>query len=339
MARSISVALYGAGSYGEYVFRRLADERPDITVKAFFDDSKRGELYDLPIMHPDGSSSMEIDLVLVTSSYWREISRKLVQSDLAFCVMDLFSAPAPESLVVKKFGDSEIKFDTPNRFLWEASCSFEKIEPGTIAWINEIKPNSVFYDIGASCGVYSLYASIAKGCQVFAFEPDAQNFAVLEKNHYLNRGEMKNRFVALNLGLSDGPNLLPLIVQDFLAGSHGKVFESSNRIVQREMESEHIQHTLLESIDNLITRFEFPCPNYIKIDVDGCEKLIVDGACRAFRDESLTSVLIETDELSAREITKMMFQNGFSLNSSHEIREVTGSLVSGVKNYQFDRTF
>lgn len=337
MARSISVALYGAGSYGEYVFRRLADERPDITVKGFLDDSKKGELNGLPIMHPDGSLSMEIDLVLVTSSYWREISRKLVQSDLAFCVMDLFSAPAPESLVVKKFGDSEIKFDTPNRFLWEASCGFERIEPGTISWINEIEPNSVFYDIGASCGVFSLYASIAKSCEVFAFEPDAQNFAVLEKNHYLNRGEMKNRFVALKLGLSDGPNLLPLFAQECLPGSHGKVFESSTRKIQREMLYEHVQYSLLESIDNLITRFEFPRPNYLKIDVDGCEKLILEGACQTLCEKSLASVLIETDELNSCKITELMLHYGFSLSSSHEIREITGSLVRGVKNFQFDR--
>ena len=131
------------------------------------------------------------------------------------------------------------------------------------------------------------------------------------KNHYLNRGEMKNRFVALNLGLSDGPNLLPHCTGIFWPVRTEKCLSQLNRIVRQEM-SEHIQHTLLESIDNLITRFEFPYPNYIKIDVDGCEKLIVDKACRAFRDESLTSVLIETDELSAREITKMMFQNGFS---------------------------
>ena len=291
----------------------------------------------LPIVLPGEVASLHVDLVLVASSYWREISQRLDQGDLPFCIMDLLSAAAPGNGVVRSFGDSEITFDTPNRFLWEASCGFEKIEPGTISWINEFEPGSVFYDVGASCGVFSLYAGITKECEVFAFEPDAQNFSVLEKNHYLNREKLKNRFVTLNMGLSKGPELLPLLVQEFLAGSHGKVFQFSKRKVQREMESEHIQHALVDSIDNLISRFNFPCPNYLKIDVDGCERLVLEGTCNTFEDGSLRSVLIETDDGSYSEITSMMRAYGFCSVDSHEIREITGSLVRGVRNHQFDR--
>ena len=139
------------------------------------------------------------------------------------------------------------------------------------------------------------------------------------------------------MGLSKGPALLPLLVQEFLAGSHGKVFQFSKRKVQREMESEHVQHALVDSIDNLISRFDFPCPNYIKIDVDGCERLVLEGTCKAFGDRSLRSVLIETDDGSLSEITSRMRAYGFNAVDSHEIREITGSLVRGVRNHQFDR--
>ena len=107
--------------------------------------------------------------------------------------------------------------------------------------------------------------------------------------------------------------------------------------VQREMESEHIQHALVESIDNLIARFGFPCPNYLKIDVDGCERLVVEGAGQTLKEDAMRSVLIETDEETLSEITAMMNRNGFVLSESHEIREITGSPVTGVKNYQFEK--
>ena len=52
-------------------------------------------------------------------------------------------------------------------------------EPDTLDWLDaELNDEDVFFDIGANIGVYSLYAAaLNAGCRVFAFEPEAQNFA------------------------------------------------------------------------------------------------------------------------------------------------------------------
>ena len=49
-------------------------------------------------------------------------------------------------------------------------------EPDTIEWIDEFEENSVFWDIGANVGTYSLYAGLKKKIEVLAFEPARQIF-------------------------------------------------------------------------------------------------------------------------------------------------------------------
>jgi len=76
-----------------------------------------------------------------------------------------------------------IQYST-NDYLKEYAENLENIEPETLDWIDGFKDESVFYDIGALSGPFSLYASIKKNSRIFAFEPEAQNFAVLEMNHF-----------------------------------------------------------------------------------------------------------------------------------------------------------
>ena len=60
-------------------------------------------------------------------------------------------------------------------------------EPETIEWIDNFKKDSVFYDIGANVGLYSIYASISKNSKVFSFEPSFFNLELLARNIYSNK--------------------------------------------------------------------------------------------------------------------------------------------------------
>lgn len=72
----------------------------------------------------------------------------------------------------------DLHFATPDaRARWRVETLYTK-EPDTIAWIERFEPNSVFWDVGANIGIYSLYAA-AFGHEVYAFEPDAGLFAAL----------------------------------------------------------------------------------------------------------------------------------------------------------------
>src|SRR5689334_19678778 len=75
-----------------------------------------------------------------------------------------------------------LKFFAPTKALaWRAETLLSK-EPETIRWIDSFSPGSVFWDIGANIGTFSLYAGLGHDISVVAFEPAAANYYVLSRN-------------------------------------------------------------------------------------------------------------------------------------------------------------
>ena len=62
-------------------------------------------------------------------------------------------------------------------------------QPATIEWIDSFQPGSVFWDIGASVGVFSVYAALATDTRVVAFEAAAVNYYLLSANCEANKLE------------------------------------------------------------------------------------------------------------------------------------------------------
>ena len=66
--------------------------------------------------------------------------------------------------------------------------TFESREPETIDWVEQFQENSIFYDIGANIGTYTLFAAAQHGKKIktYSFEPNALNFSTLNHNIKLN---------------------------------------------------------------------------------------------------------------------------------------------------------
>ena len=89
--RGLRLCLYGAGEGGAHFLELLRAKRPDLTVVRFVDDERRGERGGVPIGSPgDGPALTKgVDLVLVTSSWWRAIVARLTgQGCAGFRVVD-----------------------------------------------------------------------------------------------------------------------------------------------------------------------------------------------------------------------------------------------------------
>jgi len=69
------VALYGAGEGGARFLRKLRQSRPDVDVVCFVDDSKTGRKDGVPVVSGSTVSQIaaDVDQVLVTSAYWPDI--------------------------------------------------------------------------------------------------------------------------------------------------------------------------------------------------------------------------------------------------------------------------
>ena len=77
-------------------------------------------------------------------------------------------------------------FSTPNTGTrWRVETISTK-EPCTLEWIAEFKPNDILVDVGANVGMYTVWAAATRGARVFAFEPEAQNYALLNRNILFN---------------------------------------------------------------------------------------------------------------------------------------------------------
>jgi hypothetical protein len=69
-------------------------------------------------------------------------------------------------------------------------------------------------------------------------------------------------------------------------------------------------------LDDLCSKWGFPCPNYIKIDVDGIEIAIIRGAENTLKSPELRSVIVELGTIEEQEeAIHLMAQAGLGVKS------------------------
>ena len=187
----------------------------------------------------------------------------------------------------------KVLYATPTVFTkWRVDTLFEK-EPVTIQWIAEFAPDDVFVDVGANVGMYTVWAAKTRGVKVFAFEPEAQNYSLLNRNIMLN--ELGGRVRAYCLGLSDQAGYSELHLSDLRLG--GSCHSLGERVDFRHqpMQPAYSQGSVAARLDDLVAAGTVPAPTHIKIDVDGFEPKVIAGARRVLEGRSLRSLLIETN--------------------------------------------
>lgn len=191
-----------------------------------------------------------------------------------------------------------IRFDGGNQIPMYRATTLLTKEPDTIAWINDVvAEGDVFYDVGANIGVFTLYTAIAKKAQVVAFEPSAENYAILNRNIHMNG--ISDRVLALNLAMHNKTMVSVLNLSALMPGKAGHGFEISVAGSHfKAYEPEFRQAVLGFRIDDFIRMFDVPFPNHVKIDVDGNDPLVLEGLGELIFDPRLKSIAIEVNPAS-----------------------------------------
>lgn len=79
------------------------------------------------------------------------------------------------------------------------------------------------------------------------------------------------------------------------------------------------QHVLSYRIDDLIDQFGLPAPHHLKIDVDGLEAKVLEGARQTLKAGRIRSIIVEVNEnISGHEFTEALAGFGFCLKSKHQ---------------------
>ncbi len=218
---------------------------------------------------------------------------------------------------------------------WRAMTYFDK-EPETIEWIQKFKKNERMIDIGANIGLYSIYAA-KRGAKVCAFEPESQNYAVLNKNIYLN--SLSDRVTALNIAIADTDRLDFLYLPQFYAGAALNNFGDAKDYEKRDFTPSYKQGVVSFSLDSFLKLYPEMFPDHLKIDVDGIEPKIIQGAKETLKNPKLKSILIEFNEKLPEDLdTSKTIQNyGFKLaKKCHSPMASQGDFAT-IFNYVFYR--
>lgn len=182
-------------------------------------------------------------------------------------------------------------------------------EPETAKWIKRTAhPGSVFFDIGACVGSYSLIAA-ALGAAVHAFEPVAPNYAELQLNIWLNRSSSITAW-PVACAAQNGPLAIDLSSPQPGAASHSM----HSTVLSDPVNSPISQSAIGMTLDRFIREFALPQPSDIKIDVDGGEVGVVEGARDTLRD--VRSVMVEVSPDTAESVAAILLAAGLEQTGS-----------------------
>ena len=189
-------------------------------------------------------------------------------------------------------------YNTSETINWRVNRFFAN-EPEILDWIDSFKKFNgkiVFWDIGANIGIYSLYAAaIHNKISVFSFEPSIKNLLPLLKNILINK--LFKKINIINNPISNTSLVLENMFEKSLDEGSALNFFNTKKDNKGKKHNNNIGYKLLSlNIDELIKRKSIEIPNYIKIDVDGNEHLILKGANKTLNNKKIKEIYIEINQ-------------------------------------------
>lgn len=240
--------------------------------------------------------------------------------------MDALRADAVECA----HGSVTMRFSTPNELCrWRASTLSAK-EPETLAWIDAIPRESTLWDIGANIGLFSVYAAKRGVARVVAVEPSIFNLQELARNIEINGLQESIRVVPLPLFAASGPGTLHMSTTAI--GGALSTFQERFGFDGEPLDCKFRYPTVGASADDLVERMGVPAPDYVKIDVDGIEHLVLEGAPRLLK--AVRGVLIEVNvdfTTQARDVEMALADAGLRKREVHPASDVAMGTVTSLR--------
>jgi FkbM family methyltransferase len=191
-----------------------------------------------------------------------------------------------------KHNQTELVFTVPNQLNRFRINTFSSKEPETLEWIDSIPEGSVLWDIGANVGLYSCYAAKSRDCRVFSFEPSVFNLELLARNIFIN--DLVDQVTIVPIPLSDSLNVNTLNMTTTDWGGALSTFGESYGDDGKTMMKIFDFSSVGMSMDEVVSLLNIPQPQYIKMDVDGIEHLILAGGGTVL--QNILGLIIEVNE-------------------------------------------
>jgi FkbM family methyltransferase len=243
---------------------------------------------------------------------------------LRFVKWQIGSRLVPGAVVFDWVGDSKIIIRPGDRGLTQnIYCGLHDFRE--MAYLLHVLTDlDLFVDIGANAGSYTVLACAVRGAKGYCFEPVPSTFVRLMDNLTVNN--LSDRVTPLNLGISDKEGELRFTVG---AGT-------TNHVATEMDESAGLLSVPVRTLDQALAG---ESPSLIKVDVEGFELPVLNGAVATLANPSLHSIVIELNGSGSRygfdegEIVRQL--NGWGFFSylyeplTRELRPISGKNTAG----------
>ncbi len=160
-----------------------------------------------------------------------------------------------------------------------------------------LRPADLFCDVGANVGEYTVLASAAIGARSMAFEPVHSSYAELRKNLEINQITPLVDARCMAVGSAAG--------QLTLTGDQ----DTQNHVVTGPVDARSDDDVVVET-DTLDALLANRTPQLLKVDVEGWEHEVFQGAAAVLRNPELVSIIVELNQSGKR--------YGFSDDAIHQ---------------------
>lgn len=211
------------------------------------------------------------------------------------------------------------RFDYPLKSAIGRSLFSQGFEIEEIEFVcRTLNLGDTFFDVGANAGLYTIIAAkcVGENGHVYAFEP----------------GERELKLLLHNIRINDINNVT--VVQSAVSNIKGNVnFAISvdgamNSLLKTNHPSQKIQkwqQVEVTTLDDIVEELSVKKVNFLKIDVEGAEKQVLDGAKILLESQKEIVVLFEASDLNA-------------LNFGYSVKDFLLEIISsGFFVYQLNR--
>jgi FkbM family methyltransferase len=177
-----------------------------------------------------------------------------------------------------------------------------------------LRPNDLFCDVGANIGEYTILASAAIGSHSISFEPVSSTYIELMRNIAVN--QVTSLVDARQMAVGSKPGSVMLSTDQDTQNHVVMGFDGSDACANAFVEA--------ETLDNLLLGNP---PQLLKVDVEGWEHEVFQGATNLLHNPQLSALIVELNQSGAR--------YGFSDEAIH--RELLGCGFETFRYHPFER--
>jgi FkbM family methyltransferase len=262
------------------------------------------------LVHSVGRSCLwRIDVLVATVNAW---ALKILPDGVSIALREKLTLQRPLD-----YEQAEIALRITSRTEKDVRLRSCEKEPETVDWIQQtFQPGDVLYDIGANSGAYSLVAASWTGGQatVYAFEPGYTTFPNLVENIFINNCHEAVIPFQVALGARTALTGFDYSTLEPGGATHGGIMGARARPGHVRMQS-----VVCYRLDDFVSVLQLRSPTHLKIDVDGSELAVLQGAATTLKSSSVRWVLVEVDGTTreAPEVRELLEACGFTLAEDH----------------------